>query len=104
MYKIVRRKTLNDNSESHNSGNSGADCLTKILFVGNTECLTEALELLRGEILKKRNLMFRPKYPREWLGRLDIEGIRRLVPSKAVDYDTHRKIKGYLKKFGDNIS
>ncbi|PVD32602.1 hypothetical protein C0Q70_08044 [Pomacea canaliculata] len=60
---------------------------------GNTECLTEALELLRGEILKKRNLMFRPKYPREWLGRLDIEGIRRLVPSKAVEYDTHRKIK-----------
>lgn len=47
--------------------------------------------------------MFRPKYPREWLGRLDIEGIRRLVPSKAVEYDTHRKIKGILTKFGDNI-
>lgn len=59
---------------------------------GNNESLVEA-QMLREDMQKLSKLVVRPRCPREWLGRDDLEGIRRLVSNNAVGHVDNRRVK-----------
>ena len=54
------------------------------LTPGLTENLLEAQILLDDRLQKLSRTAQKPRWPREWLGKGDAEGIRRLVPSSSV--------------------
>ncbi|KAK7464564.1 hypothetical protein BaRGS_00037874 [Batillaria attramentaria] len=60
---------------------------------GNTDSLVEAQILLEEKMQKLSRTVVRPKWPREWLGREDQSGIRRLVPSSSLGLIEDRVIK-----------
>nr|KAG5688045.1 hypothetical protein BaRGS_003591 [Batillaria attramentaria] len=97
LYAVLEKvRQWHDNAESLNS--------TFYLFVinsligfgtdshhANPECLDAARYLLqeRMQKLSKRNA--RLKWPKEWLGREDAQGIRRLVSSNSVATDAKER-------------
>ena len=54
------------------------------LMPGLTDNLLEAQILLDDKLQKLSRTAQKPRWPREWLGKGDAEGIRRLVPSSFV--------------------
>nr|KAG5688046.1 hypothetical protein BaRGS_003592 [Batillaria attramentaria] len=59
----------------------------------NTECLVEAKNILEERLQKLSKMVVRPRCPREWLGRDNSPGIRRLVSSSTVGHIEDRSIK-----------
>jgi hypothetical protein len=63
------------------------------ICIGSTQYLVEA-EMLQEEVIKKlMRSMVKPRYPREWLGRDEVKGIRRLVTSSSVGHADNLRSK-----------
>ncbi|KAK7467819.1 hypothetical protein BaRGS_00036963, partial [Batillaria attramentaria] len=60
---------------------------------GSTESLLEAQQLLLDKLHKLRKTVLKSRFPREWLGKDDLEGIRRLVSSSTVGSIENRRVK-----------